>query len=370
MNLDRSILIVDDEQAQARIYSDQFLRQGWSATAVFRGEDAVDAVTNTEFGVVLLDMRMPGMDGFETLKAILKVRPDQCVVFFTGFGDVASAVRALRQGAWSMVLKDGIRFQDLFESVEVALQRKTRELTTRRERDAALTIAAKMESTPILANGCAHTVKNRLAAVTSRLDLAETATTLDEAKGRVAEAREQLGKAFFAIKRLERICKVQYVELSVVRLVDAVSQAFEATKQGHSHHSNPKIRFAKKLSDAVHVRADAQFLAEALENVFSNSVEAMVSDGGSIELICECSEGFADIMITDTGPGFTEEMLTCAHEPFRTTKGNTNFGYGLTFAKEVAECCGGSLDYGNRLDRTGAWVRIRLPLASLNAITG
>lgn len=372
MTLNHSILIVDDSQAQAVEYVKAFQRKGWLARAVFCGDDAVDAIKASEFGVILLDMRMPGTEeGFAALKEILLVRPDQCVVFFTAFGDVDSAVRALREGAWSMVLKDGISGQHLIETVEIALHRKTLEENTRKERDKALINEAIMEASVLrLANGCAHTVKNRLLAVGNYLELAEAADTAAIVKDRVAAARSQLGNAFFAVKRLERISKVERVELFAVRLVDAVSQAVAATKREYCHHPKSKILFVKKLNDAVEVIADKEFLAESLENVFGNSIDAMMNGGGTIELICECSNGIADIRISDTGPGFSTEMLTMAHEPFRSSKGQNNFGYGLTFAKAVVERCNGRLDYGNRLDRTGAWVRIVLPLAGKNGGTG
>jgi FixJ family two-component response regulator len=359
----RSILVVDDEHDKARLYAEQFAIEGWNAEPAFSGAAAVEAVKARDFGVVLLDMRMPGMDGFATLAEILKVRPDQCVVFFSGFGDVDSAVKALRQGAWSMVLKDGIKFQNLCESVDIAVQRKTAEVTARHERDAAIANAAKLESNSILANGCAHTVKNRLVAVASRLDQVDTATTLDVARCKSAEAREQLGKAFLAVKRLERIGSVRNLTFSPVRVSDVFAQAIDATRQAHSHQRSPRIQFKPKVDETVHVSADRSFLMEALECIFSNSIEAMSKDGGTVEFGCESREGRVALTILDTGSGFTAEMLTAAHEPFRTTKGPANFGCGLTFAKEVIERCGGTLEYGNRLDRSGAWVRLRLPPA-------
>lgn len=363
MELNRSILIVDDESDQARHYETLFARNGWRSKAVFGGSAALAELKDVEYGVVLLDMKMPEMDGFETLSAILEMRPDQCVVFFTGFGDVAAAVRALREGACSMVLKSGINFQVLLDSVEVELSRRTNELALRAERDAAIANAARLESTSALANGCAHSVKNRLVAISTRLTVAELATTLEKAKFAASEASAQLDKAFLVIKRLERICRLRELELKPVQLGNSLRQAIELVRETDNHARNVDIKLPGGV-DEVFVMSEQDSLCDSLENLFENSVDAMFERGGMIEVDCVTTNGHADLTVFDSGPGFADEVLRTAHEPFRTTKRDRNLGYGLTFVKEVAECSGGVLEYGNRTDHRGAWVRLRLPLAN------
>ncbi|WP_136247035.1 sigma-54-dependent transcriptional regulator [Halomonas borealis] len=99
------VMIIDDE-AHLRITAGQTLElAGYEPHAFERAEDALAALTPDFPGVVISDIRMPGMDGMALLRDIRERDPDLPVVLITGHGDISTAVTAMRDGAWDFLEK-------------------------------------------------------------------------------------------------------------------------------------------------------------------------------------------------------------------------------------------------------------------------
>ena len=99
------LLVVDDDAAAVESLREIFDREGFVVRTAPSGEEAVEALRGDEFGVVLADLRMPGMDGMDLLRAVKALRPDTEVVIMTAFGTIERAVEAMREGAYDFVTK-------------------------------------------------------------------------------------------------------------------------------------------------------------------------------------------------------------------------------------------------------------------------
>ncbi|MBU2622074.1 MAG: response regulator [Proteobacteria bacterium] len=117
------ILLVDDEVAFADNLLKLLSKRGYDVVVVYNGADAVKTVGEKEFDVIILDMKMPGMDGIATLKEIRKIAPLVEVVILTGHGSVESGIEGMQQGAFDYLMKP-VRIDDLQEKVSEAYQRK------------------------------------------------------------------------------------------------------------------------------------------------------------------------------------------------------------------------------------------------------
>ena len=101
----QNILIVDDEPNLLESFKIGLELKDYIVSIAASGKKALEAINKRGFDVVLLDIRMPGMDGLETLTEIKKVRPDQVVIMLTGQGSLESAVEAGRIGAYDYLEK-------------------------------------------------------------------------------------------------------------------------------------------------------------------------------------------------------------------------------------------------------------------------
>jgi len=100
------VLIVDDEK-QLTLSMAKVLRiREFEVFTAFDGFDAVDAVKREdEFDVVVLDIKMPGMDGIETLKKIKELAPDTAIIILTGHATLETGIQAIREGAYDYLMK-------------------------------------------------------------------------------------------------------------------------------------------------------------------------------------------------------------------------------------------------------------------------
>lgn len=104
MNI-RKILIVDDEKNIRMTVSQALADLKVKTDTAVNGEEALAKLKDLDFGLVLLDLRMPGMDGIDVLARLRKDRPDIRVVIITAYGTVDSAVDAMKLGAVDFIQK-------------------------------------------------------------------------------------------------------------------------------------------------------------------------------------------------------------------------------------------------------------------------
>ncbi|HKL82720.1 MAG TPA: response regulator [Desulfobacter sp.] len=117
------ILIVDDEKDFVEMFSLRLNRQGEKVSAAYSGQEALDLLEKTKIDVVILDIRMPGMDGIETLKKIKARYPLIEVILLTGHGSTETAVEGMKSGAFDYLMKPA-DFEDISEKLTNAWNRK------------------------------------------------------------------------------------------------------------------------------------------------------------------------------------------------------------------------------------------------------
>lgn len=99
------ILVIDDEQGMRQVTAKILSQQGYNVFQAEDGATAVQLLGTETFDLVMLDIRLPDMDGVEILAHIKKTRPDLPVIMLSGFGDVETAVGLVRQGAFDYISK-------------------------------------------------------------------------------------------------------------------------------------------------------------------------------------------------------------------------------------------------------------------------
>jgi DNA-binding NtrC family response regulator len=115
-----SILVVDDEDALRTVLSGELASEGYEVRTAADGDDAVTEMGKAVFDLVLLDIKMPRMNGFEVLKFIKEKHPKTKVVMLTGFADLKNAIESKKLGADDFVSKP-YDLVDLLTTIERVL---------------------------------------------------------------------------------------------------------------------------------------------------------------------------------------------------------------------------------------------------------
>ena len=99
------VMVVDDDAVLRKLVSDQIARMGFDSTPAASGEEALDVLSKNDFDVVLLDIRMPGLSGLDTLREVRKLEDAPEVIMLTADTSLGTGIEAMRLGAYDYLTK-------------------------------------------------------------------------------------------------------------------------------------------------------------------------------------------------------------------------------------------------------------------------
>jgi two-component system NtrC family sensor kinase len=411
-----AVLIVDD--VEANLTAMEALLEGMDCQVVLAksGNTALRQLLRRQFAVMLLDVQMPEMDGFEVASHVNQnpATRDVPIVFLTamnendgsmlkGYG--SGAVDFLFKPINPVILRGKVRvFLDLFrarqklaESRE-ALQQTNRELTLLAQAKAELADqfraanielasayhdltttqsqlvqAAKMASLGELVAGIAHEINNPLAFVqshlqTARRSLAELEPSLptlaEPASKNWVRAQNRLSEMNLGLERMaELVIKLRTfsrLDEGAVKHV-SVRECVESVLMMSRHRFGDRIEVHTEYGEPDELECYSGLLNQAIMNLVSNAIDAM-PDRGSLVIVTGPKGGRYEISVADTGTGIPKELRHKVCEPFFTTKPpGQGTGLGLSLTYSIVQKHGGTLDIDDNGER-GTRMTMRLPL--------
>jgi len=411
-----SVLAIDDEPITLETISGFLEVEGQRVCQASSGAEGLRKFKSSSFDLVLTDLQMPDVNGFEVLKEIKRLNQEVPVIIISGVEKIDSSIEAFRLGAWDY-FKKPINFPLLINSIAKAIERtrlildnrhyqdtleyriqartaelhkRTIELKSTNERlkneiksrieavkrqkklEQEIQKSQNLDSLGSLAGGIAHDFNNLLAAILGYIDCAKLETspqsgiteTLNNAK-RVTRMAADLTQELitFAKGGSPRLQKIDVCNL----LKDSMLQICQDTE---------KINFKiKQPSTACLIKGDSNQLGIVFRNVFINAIEAM-PDGGniSIEMYAEVLEqnnhlnmedgSCLHILISDEGRGISEDSIHRIFDPYFTTKSlgpKKGKGLGLSISYSIIKKHRGNISVHSTPGR-GTDLSIYLPM--------
>jgi len=123
MNEKESILVVDDDHSTCKILSLIFRREGCEIETVHTGREAIEKAQTRFFNVVLLDIKLPDMEGVELLAPLKELHPDMEIIMFTAHASLETAMYALNRGA-SLYITKPLNMEEVFPTVKEVLEKQ------------------------------------------------------------------------------------------------------------------------------------------------------------------------------------------------------------------------------------------------------
>ncbi|HLV68679.1 MAG TPA: hybrid sensor histidine kinase/response regulator [Polyangiaceae bacterium] len=367
------ILVVDDNAENLSLAKATLEDEDFRVVLAKSGEEGVAAFERERPDCVLLDVRMPGMDGFAVCKRIreLPFGAETPIVFLTALRDVDTFDRALRAGGDDFLTKP-VRPTELLVRVQAALKlrrmsgelRETYDLV-RRQRDDLMRLQLQKER---LTSFVVHDLKNPVNSMDLHAQLLLRDSSLSPAaRESVQHIRAEARALLRLVLNLLDISKSEEGELRPrLAPVDLDALTAEVLDALELRARADEITFERSL-EARTVQADADLLRRVLENLVENALRH-APPSSVVEIASRTRDGAVEITVRDAGPGVAPEMREKIFERFAQLEGGERVvnragrGLGLTFCKLAVEAHGGTITVEDA--HPGALFRIRLPQPS------
>lgn len=352
------VMVIDDQTANVQVVGQLLTRADYDVVPVLDGREALALAERSPPDLVLLDMRMPGLDGFdvlEGLQAMAQTR-DVPVVFLTADHERDSLTRAFSAGAVDYITKPFIP--------EELLARVRTHLDLKQARDRLARVADERQK---IAEIVSHDLRNHFGNILFSADLLCDPALNDETRQRLAQSIRNSADAgvlflqAFLDQQQERMQDLPPPPILARTLLEEVAELL-------SHQSQSKgmrVRIDIDAADGIRLLAERAGALHVLQNLLSNALK-YAPPGSEVELTAIRQGKYARLTVHDRGPGITtkdrerlfQRYVRLSAQP---TGGESSTGLGLALAKQRARTMGGDIWYDNR-EGGGASFTLELPL--------
>ena len=365
------ILVVDDTPANLRLLSDMLKAHGYRPRVVPSGKLALSAARAIPPDLILLDIRMPEMDGYEVCEqlkadASLKETP---VIFLSALDEIAYKVKAFAAGGVDYITKP-FQVEEVLARVgtHLALRRQTRKLE---ESYTALKRLELMRDN--LTHMVVHDMRSPLAVIGGFLSLLESYEAGNLSANGVQfirEARHSIGELLEMVTSMLDVSKLEAGRLTLHRTeFDIAEVAVEVLRRYEP------IRAGRQLlldtpAHPLKISADAGLVSRVLQNLTANAFNYTAADG--VIRIAISSDGQeARIAVTDNGPGIASVYHDKIFEKFvqvEDLNAKIGTGLGLAFCKLAVEVHGGRIGVESESGKGSTfWFTLPLPRGAESA---
>lgn len=360
------ILIVDDIPTNIQVLGNVLRKAGYEVAFTDNGSDAIEKARKFDYDLILLDIMMPGMDGFETCKILKSTEETRHipVIFLTAKSDSESLVRGFELGAVDYLTKP-FKTPELLARAQthIALKYTTEELKkSNAMKDKLFSIIAHDLRGPV---GNFSSALDMLITNLEGMDRHLVVETLNDLK-------HSADRSYELLQNLLKWARTQNNTIDfrpeVQDLKSVIIETIELLRQSAIQK---RIYFHNQLNSEILVFADVNMLKTILRNLFSNAIKFSHPEG-NVYISGNRTGRYAEVIVRDEGVGISEENLQRIFKPYEyfSTYGTGNekgTGIGLNLVKDFVEINGGKIAV---ISDEGQGTEFRFSLPLINDHTG
>jgi two-component system, sensor histidine kinase and response regulator len=363
--MEQSILVVDDNPANVQLLSKMLKDKGYKVRAALSGRLALQAARNNPPDLVLLDINMPEMNGYEVCE---ELKADETlqgvpVIFISALNETGDKVRAFEAGGVDYVTKP---FQ--FKEVEARVHTHLR--LCRQQKELELSYARLREAENLrdnLVHMIAHDLRNSLTAVSGYYELVMLKDGNALSEKSVTYLRRGEEAVSTLVRMINTMLDVSRLEAGALKpnLVpcDLVAAATRVLTDLEIIRGRVELVLDTPV-DSLITPADRELITRVLQNLVGNALKC-VDEDGRVKIIIEPGEGIVRITVSDNGPGIAPEYHGKIFEKFGKVENGPNgsnysTGLGLAFCKLAIEAHGGRIGVKSEIGKGSAfWFEIK-----------
>ncbi|RMF72820.1 MAG: response regulator [Planctomycetota bacterium] len=373
------VLLVDDDRGQLESVAALIRDEGFEVEMCATAHEALERAKSREFGIAVVDQRLPDLSGVELLKRLRSRSPAMRVIIHTGYGEFDSAKEAVNLGAFAYVEKladprellnqihRAARDRVLLyvEELEQIVEQRTASLRASEEQ---LRQSQKMEALGQLAGGVAHDMNNLLTAIFGYIEIAKTYFPAShpalESLEHVEQASRQASGVMRSLLTFSRKTAAEKKRVDMARVVRDCTKLLRRMVS-----ASIDLSCDAPTDESIWVFADEMQMQQVILNLAINARDAL-PDGGRLEISVRAEPHGAKtgdvvclLVVRDNGRGIAPAVAERVFEPFFTTKpAGKGTGLGLSIVHGIVSDHGGAIRIDSQPER-GTTVTVRLPLA-------
>ena len=366
------ILLVDDETDYRETIAKRLRVRGLEVSEASNGKEALEVLDREGADVVVMDVKMPVMDGLAALSKIKEAFPRTEVILLTGHASPEDGVTGIKSGAFDYLSKP-IKLEHLMSKVRQARDKllweeeKARQAEFRARMEQQMIATERLASVGVMASGVAHEINNPLAIIQEAAGW--MASLLDKPELADMPRKESFEKALEKIfKSVERAKRITHQLLGFVRKTEPIAKEIRLREfvgeimslvEREAKDRDIQIRADVQPEDAV-LWIDPNPLRQVLLNLATNAIQAS-GRAGNVTILVRQTGKETTLSVKDEGEGIPREHMQRIFEPFFTTKSpDQGTGLGLFVSRNMVEKLGGEIEAESQLGR-GSTFRVKLP---------
>jgi len=362
------IFVIDDDEIM-RLSCQQILQKvGYVVETFGNGHDGIRRLREARPQLMIVDIKMPELDGFGVIEIVRKIDPDLVIVVITGYATIETAVDAMKAGAYDFLPKP-FTPSELRLIVERGFER------WRLTKEAQRLRREKEEVERKFVTLVSHQLKSPLVAVKQYLDvllLNWRDQMPEKAIEWITRSQVRLADMLTIIQDWLALAKVDHGALcDQSAATDLAHVISEVVRDQQQLPGAADVTMETVLPQSLpRVRGDAVSVTLVMANLISNSIKYN-RPGGRVKVSVTCDDGWATIAVADTGIGIPQDCLPRLFEEFYraprdTTQGVPGTGLGLVICKRIVTELGGTITVESR---EGEYTKftVRLPIAEAQA---
>lgn len=373
-----NLVLVDDEADFRQTLAKRLARRDIVPREAGTGEECLLILAKEPADVVILDVKMPGMNGIEVLDHIKKEYPKTEVILLTGHASTQDGVEGMKSGAFDYLNKP-VELEHLLGKIKQAHEKirqdekirvseeKLREAKFRVQMGQQMIAAERLASLGTLAAGVAHEINNPLAIMTEAAGWMKLILKKEKPAQmpRKQDFELALQKIQTSIERARRITHqllgAARKDDSVLADVDLKRLVDEAIELVSREAKNKDVEIVQEIDPSAGIISSYLYqLRQVMINFLTNAIHA-IGSGGKITIIIEGMNDSIKLTVRDTGKGIPKEHIETIFEPFFATKSpGEGTGLGLFVTRGIIEKLGGTVEAESRLGE-GASFYVVLP---------
>ena len=344
------LLVVDDVQTNVLLLKALLSKDGYGILVANNGQEALEVIRNENPDLILLDVMMPGMDGFEVAER-LKSEEYRCeipIIFLTALDDTQSIVNGFKLGAGDFISKP-FRKEELMVRIKHQLSLvAARRIIEEKNEELRKTIAGRDKMYSVIA----HDLRSPMASMKMLLNTIMMSVEKDKIDPDIFDMLEMSNKTseevFSLLDNLLKWTKSQLGKLTVIpQKLDISGLADGVVEVMNSVVEVKHIKLIRTDHESFFVYVDIEMIKSILRNLISNAVKFSNPDS-EIKVGIKAEDGKVIVSVTDSGKGIKKEdqhklLKDSTHFTTYGTNSEEGSGLGLLLCRDFARKNGGEL---------------------------